>query len=40
MNRVRSVANIIVGIFFEMAFAAAIVLWGLAICGVVFLIYR
>jgi hypothetical protein len=40
MNRVRSTANIIIGICFEMAFAAAIILWGLVICGVAFLIYR
>ena len=40
MNQIRNIANIIVGICFEMVFAAAIVLWGLVICLAAFLIYR
>lgn len=40
MNQIRNIANIIVGICFETAFAAAIVLWGLVICLAAFLIYR
>ncbi|MDD5019690.1 MAG: hypothetical protein PHH75_02565 [Candidatus Omnitrophica bacterium] len=40
MNRIRNVANVIAGICFEMGFALAIVLLGLAICLVTLFVYR